>query len=643
MPSLKLSKIFKEHWASGLVLLFALIHGFIYIFLIPPWQHYDEPGNFEFAWLIANQASVPQPGEYDQSMRRELAASMIEHNFFRGRGPLPNLLSQSEPIWIGIPQVNDRPLYYMLVAAPLRLVRTSDITFQLFLGRLVSLLLYLVAILAAYGVMTEITRSGNALRWIVPITIVLLPGFADLMTAINDDVGATALFSLFLWFGVRLIHKGFSWLRLLTLICAATLCFWIKDTAIMAVPLLLVPVLFSLFTGPRRRIAWSLIILGGVLGALLVFSWGDAAEWYRSTNQKISTRGENSETVLGRQVLQLEANNPGSASDNRSLFQPIPPGGVGELKGGTITIGAWMWASQPVETYAPTLHDGSQSYSQLVSLSTEPKFFAFRVTLPKDVPRLWLSLAPNIAGKSSGKNIDVFYDALVLVNGKCPVNTPPSFVNSDGNSVKWGRETFRNWLRNASAEKGGPRIRPWFDNLGKKIFPQFNRPSFFLYYLLDWNGVNWHYRVAGARLFRTFWAQFGWGNVSLIGHKPYRVLLIFTFAGLLGAGMALWRFRKELLWEVFFLLGLSALGALGLTFVRGATHLSSDFLYLPVARYAFPAIIPIVLVLSSGWLEVLRRVGSLIHLPKWGQFGLYFGLLLVLDVVSVISILRFYS
>jgi hypothetical protein len=27
-----------------------LINGLLHTFMVPPWQHYDEPGNFEYAW-----------------------------------------------------------------------------------------------------------------------------------------------------------------------------------------------------------------------------------------------------------------------------------------------------------------------------------------------------------------------------------------------------------------------------------------------------------------------------------------------------------------------------------------------------------------------------------------------------------------
>ena len=189
----------KKVGAIYLILLAGLIHGLLYVFLLPPWQHYDEPGHFEVAWLIANKPGLLSAGEYDQGMRREVAASMVEHGFFKDLNIQPNLLDQNTPIWIGISQTDNPPIYYCIASLPLRLVPTSDIVFQLYLCRLVSLLLYLLTLLAACGAVSELTRPGNPARWLVPAMLVLLPGFTELMTAVNSDVGAVAFFSLFLW------------------------------------------------------------------------------------------------------------------------------------------------------------------------------------------------------------------------------------------------------------------------------------------------------------------------------------------------------------------------------------------------------------------------------------------------------------
>lgn len=40
----------------------------------------------------------------------------------------------------------------------------------------------------------ELVSDGHVLRWMAPLSLVLLPGFTDLMTSVNNDVGAVVLF-----------------------------------------------------------------------------------------------------------------------------------------------------------------------------------------------------------------------------------------------------------------------------------------------------------------------------------------------------------------------------------------------------------------------------------------------------------------
>ena len=74
------------------VLVVALMQGLLYLFLLPPWQHYDEPSHFEYAWLIADRGSLPGPRDTDDTMRRDVLVSMIEHDFYWNLG---------NPEWMG--------------------------------------------------------------------------------------------------------------------------------------------------------------------------------------------------------------------------------------------------------------------------------------------------------------------------------------------------------------------------------------------------------------------------------------------------------------------------------------------------------------------------------------------------------------
>jgi hypothetical protein len=638
-PRRAVFSLINERLLLRVILLVGLFHGLLYVFIVPPWQHYDEPTNFEYAWLIANHPGLPKPGDYDRTMQREVGLSLVQYGVFNSDFDV-DAYPQNRPIWIGYPQLNDPPLYYMLVALPMRLFRPYDLIPQLYAGRLVSLGFLLITLLAAWGIAKEISAPGSALRWILPATLVMVPGFVDLMSAVNNDAAAVAIYSLFLWGSVRLIKRGFSLTGFLWVIGTAALCYFTKTTAYIALLLWPVVLILAILRGKWRGLAWGLLGIGVLFGSVAVFSWGDAATWYRSTDQLAPTRQATSRAVLGDYALQIQTRAQVSPVWNKALFQPVPPESTKELASKTLTLGAWMWASEPVETTTPVLNFGDHSYSRPVTLGVNPAWYALQIPSIDDPQRLWITLGPKL--DPSGKDISIYFDGLVIVEGHRPVDSPPQFSDQGGNAGFWGGQPFTNLIRNGSAEISGPRVQPWIEKTIVAAFPSYNAPSFILAYLLDWSGANWHYWASGARLFRTFWAKFGWGNVPLLGHKPYRVLLEFTLLGILGATIGLYRRRKSLLWSVLLIMGVSLSGIWFGALIRGLSVFSAQRLWIPVARYAYPAVIPTLLVLSVGWLEVLRGVGRLVHLPEWGQIGLYFGLFFVLDVYSMVSIFTYF-
>lgn len=625
-----------------------LIHGLIYVFLLPAWQHYDEPNHFEYVWMVANRGRLPVEGDYDRSMRLEVAQSMIDRGFFKDLGFLPDLNNPDQAVWIGpISQLNNQPLYYLIAALPVRIFQSQDVESQLVVARLVSLGFFLVTLLAAWGVMLEIAPEWSALRLYLPLTLAMLPGFTDVMTAVNNDAAAIGLASLSLWGSVRLVRRGIRVLELFVTFVITGLCLLTKETAYVAVPVFLIAVLFAAFKKRFQWVPWVLIGIGMVVSAGLFLSTGDASAWYRSTSQETDSRVANAATAQGEYVFRIDSKAPVTPPFSVPLYQPIPvfpSPGDGDK---TYTVGAWVWADEPVPVRTPTLGNGNGLDYKLVDVGVEPAFFAFTATLPTNQnTRLWVGLNP--AYKE--KNISVFYDGLVVVDGALPIDQQPTFEDIDGSTGTWGGVKFENLLRNASAEHGSLRVAPWADNLGAQFLPDQTRPSSILAYLMDWQGVDWHYRLTIERLLRTFWAKFGWAHISLTGNKPYQLLAALSAIGI--AGFVVW-FARQLIqtkgkmpWNIMVILASQMLIVWGGTISRGVIYLGNNRLYLPVARYAYTAIIPTMLILTLGWLELLNLVFKLLRLPRTSTFlrgSIWLGLLLILDIWSILSIYRYYQ
>jgi hypothetical protein len=635
-----------EYWGLGLSLVIALIHGLVYIFLVPPWQHYDEPMHFEHAWLAANLGRLPHPGDSDPELSRTVMRSMVAHNFFGKDATLETVLPSGQPALIfGVTQLDEPHLYYLVASIPLRLLRTMDIDGQLRAVRLVSLGFLLLTVYVAWGLAREITRPGNPLRWALPLSIALLPAFVDLMTAVNNDAAAVGIFSLFLWAAVRMIWRGFHWLDFAWGGLAAVACFYTKSTAMIALALFPLALLFSLLRGNRRWIAWALtgaavlILLGSTL------FWGDARYWYRSTEQAVPARALNPQAVLGEHVLQIDTAAEVNPSWLVSLLQPVPDATGAKLKLRPYTLGAWVWADRPTKIKTPVLGLSDQVNFNLVDIDTEPRFFAVTGTFPdRRFNRLWVHLDPEPDQASQGAMI--YYDGLVVADGVRPLDSPPEYGDSEGLYGEWGGQPFQNLLRNPSAEQAGFRFRPWVDQVGARILPDQIQPSFIITYLLDWQGASWSYHAIGDRLFRTFWGYFGWGNVPMLGKYTFWILLAFTIVGI--TGMLVWMVQKlrrstsEFPWELAFFLGVVILLAWSAALVRGSIYLSLPKVYLPVARYAFIAIIPTMLVIVGGWITLLNKITTRLHWSSIASGAIVCGLFVALDILAIFSIARFY-
>lgn len=629
------------HWLQSiaperLILVLALMNGFLYLALVPPWQHYDEPTHFEYAWLIASRGELPRPGDYDQDMRREVAASMIEHHFFRGMDFTPNLLAQDEPIWLGVSELGHPPFYYLLVAFLLKPIVHVDVTLQLYVARAVSLLLYLLSIWLAQRVMAELMPTGHVLRWAVPGMMALLPAYTDLMTSVNNDVGAVVVFSLFLWGAVRMIVRGFSWLRLVWAAAAAALCVWTKNT--VAVAILLVPLIVALavLRGHRQRWIWMVLGIGGLVLLVAVMGWGDAALWYRQTGQERSTRELRAEAPQGRAVLVIEMT---PEEPGRSLMQPLLAADVEALRGRQVSLGAWIWASAPVQVRSPMWSDGAQNIWEPLDIGVSPAFYVVTGTVAPHAESMQIVLRP-LLDRTLGTTVTVYYDGLVLADGIRPAERPPVFDDPDGRKGVWGGEIFTNHLRNSSAEAVWPRVRGWVE----QELPRFLRvpaaPGSFLATLLDVRWSGWVYLPVARTLLRSFWAYFGWGHVRLA--PPWYWLLDgWTIIGLgsaLVGGVRRWRGLSQTARAAVVLFLLAGLWFWLSALLRVLPYLlERPYPLMPVARYAFPGIIVTVVGLMAGWLNCFTKGAG-----KRGAFGLLLALL-ILNIVSISTIYFFYS
>jgi hypothetical protein len=601
-----------ESAARALVLLIALAQGLLYLALLPPWQHYEEPTHFEYAWLIANRGHVPAAGEIDAILRREVAGSMMAHNFYWNL-PKPDLAGESV-VSIGGAEVGlQPPAYYVLASLPLRAARHLDITSQLYLARCVSLALFVLTVLVANGAARDLTAPGHPLRWALPLSIALLPPFADLMTAVNNDVGAVFAFSLFLWGCTRAICHGLTWPRSLWVVGSAVLAALMKSTAAPALALAPIALLLALWAARRWR--WSLFgaaTLVAVTASLVAcFTWSDAAYWYRwpgAAPQPLA-RAVAAGAPVGPHALVAEV---AAGGHTRLLLSPIAEDELRELGGQTVTVGGWLWSDRPLNAAAPGLVWLAPGATRLgggagatIQLTSRPTFVARTFTLPRRVASLHYALFGKL-DLPPGPRAHLFLDGAVLARGTFPAAAPPSFDDETAQAGVWGGQRFTNLVRNASAEAAWPSLRPWAEQLAT----QYTRLSLVqrLPLLFNADRLGKLFDAASGRaLLDGFFATFAWGHVRMPSElRPY--LLVAAVLPAIGCVAWLARARPRTpARAAAALLGLAAAVIWSVTLLMPLTVFWETQFAPPTVRYAFPAILPTLLALSGGWLALWPR------------------------------------
>jgi 4-amino-4-deoxy-L-arabinose transferase-like glycosyltransferase len=612
-----------------LILALALARGLLYLAVMPPWQHYDEPTHFEYVGLLAQRGRLPQMGDYDLEMRREIAASMQAADFWKDMGrPALDFFSSNPPA-IGLTELHHPPLYYLLLALPQVLVRYQDVETQLYVARLGSILFYLVVVAAVYGLAAELFPRRRGLALAAAALVALLPTLTDLMSGVNNDVGAAAATSAYLWAGARLLRRGPSAGRLAAVLVLAGACLAIKSTSgLVAVTGLLV--LAGAWLHARR--SWLPWAVGGLLLVALgvaALDWqGYAAGWYDARRSGAPQR-QRTEAALGDYALVLSAS---GIEHPVALVQELPPARGGPLAGHRVTLGAWLRGNGEEGQGAELrLRDGGDVQVQKVPLTAEWQFASFTAEVAPGSPsvEVWVAVP---AGAPAGQVVHA--DGLILVSGDYGAEGAPQFTDDGGQRATWGGQAVVNLLRNGSAEAAWPGLRPWLHST--RVYRMGAQEVF--HSIIDWQRTGWVYGPVVTILHRSFWGRFGWGHLVL-PEAWFYLLAALTIAAaggvLLGLARRFRRAEPVPAWKrrAFWLVGLSLLVATAGAVLRIHPVDVLDYTFWPAARYLTVAIGPLAIALCAGLVEPVPR--------RWRALAAGTGLLglVTLDFIALWTVI----
>jgi hypothetical protein len=621
------------------VLLLAFINGLIFWIVIPPWWHYDEPGHFEYAWLMANDPKSIQTGEVNETFRKELGKSLVKYNWYAVRNYEPDLTS-SEPLWIGVPQVGDEPGYYFLLSLPLRLIKGADLLVQYNVCRFISFLLFLLTVFFTWKITTSLFSTSNPLTWMIPVFMSTLPGLVDTMTSVSNDVAAIFAFTLFLYASIRLLqHKSLAG-TIVLFVFSIVCCYYSKNIAWFGIILAPVVVLFAALPG---RIHMYLVAAGILLGVIVVvaaFDQNGAADWFLQDSSERLSR-EN-----------VSAAPDGSFAHSELFFSDAVNGRVGQcftpqtimpLDDQPMTYGAWIWASQPAEVASPYFNFvvGGLSVTseiQTIKVDTTPRFFSFNITVPQYATRGCINLHP-IAPEN--KQIKIYYDRFILTQGTLSANAPS--YSADQQVIKWDGKKVTNLIKNASFEQPSLRLKPWVEKIGYKIPFVAGHLSMIVSTVIIPNTYAWFYRDSFGLMFHTFWGDIAGDKVVLPGAYTQIILFCFTLLGVTGFIIKCWKKRKNIRLDIAVLFLFALMMVIGATIIRGIANVLDVDALLSWARYFMPAIVPISVVLCAGWLEWFEIAKSLTKIQDFHGRSIYFALLYSLFIASLISAMTFFN
>ncbi|MGQ9892962.1 MAG: hypothetical protein ACUVSY_04120 [Roseiflexus sp.] len=560
------------------VIVVAGIQGIIFLVLVPPWQHYDEPAHFEYAWLLAFHPSWPTIGTVNPTIASIGGEGRALSHF---------------------------PTYHLLVSLPLRLTGGWTVIEQLYVARSVSLVMFVVTIAVLGGIARTLFHEGHHMRWLMPLTAVLIPPFADLMTSVNNDVGAIMGFSFFLWSAVQIVTLGWSIRRAAWVVGAALIAAAMKNVTVVAI--FLTPFVLVIAAYQHRRWRWKRFIaalsVAGVAILSGILAWGDPAGWYRYGAVSIdgAARTAVSGAPHGQRAFRLTSGF--SLYDEFSgLATPVASADIPRIAGQTITIGAWVWASRQVTIAGPGVlyNDGTRPVEMMtpvIEADSTPRFVAWTFDAPEALSFLQVFIpAPPLDAEPP---VTLFVDGIVAAQGSFSADAPPVFDRLATGGV-WDGRQFVNLVRNGSAEHAWLYVRPGIDNAAWPIVRRSLSRIVTSLFDIRRTGPIVVFDVAPDLAFRSL-ASFGWGEVMPVDQITRLTLLLAilaTLAGCIRLAMAHNdRSRRRI--AILLLLGIGAL-----LWTNTALRILPALIAQPppFPRYGFPAIGPLALVLAAGWL-----------------------------------------
>jgi hypothetical protein len=569
-----------------------LMHSLLYLALLPPWQTPDEPTVFEYAALVAQLGRVPTNTDRDLALERRITDSLMRQHFFEyltGNAPAvpPNDLEVARASFFMPRQVgSDPPLYFILAALPLKLIGARVIEQQLLALRLLSVLMTSATVLCAYAAARELLPHARGVALAVALGLALQPMFVFIGTGAGNDSLANLIGAAICWLLIRLLRCGVSLRRAIVLLALLSAGALTKRTLLPETLLLTLLALGWLFAQivsiPRglaaRLAAGALMLLGvGVAAwASLTLSRANAlaADWV------IPATGMPSPRVL-------------HASGSQQAALELPPGLIALQELPDVTA---EWGQNQTLHFSARVRSAHGEGRGFIAIN-----FGWAKT---EIP---------FVTDEHGRVVEV----ATFVPLYCPflhveIRSETGTIFADQLRAESDRRRGLNMLSNGDVSEPALRAGSTLERVRR---------------YLHWRELAWVWRSDRLRepaplgwelpriLFASFWGQFGWMSLPLVGGTAWEsALMLICLGGLLGT-IAWLAAARGSAWQRRAIVLLLLLVAAETLFPLLYAYTQPRSQAIQQGRYCFPALVPIALLLALGWRTLLParwRMGALI-------------------------------
>ncbi len=262
----------KRHSILWLLLAVTLVRGLIYTAIVPPWQAPDEPYHFLSAQSPHIQG-LPDAESNWQQLQTEIIASLVQFRFWDTIVFVPAVSGQDD-VYRYLPRglqatpqpISPRAFTYYLLSPLLRCVERQGVTFQLYWGRVPSVMVNIGEGAVAGGTSHMLFRGEPFGTLLLPLSIVFLPTHTGMMAAVNEANPAELLISVAIFCLMLAVVRGFRWHLLVLVALFTALGVAAKPTTFFFVPVL---VLLLAIYGWRKIPGWWKLLIVPVVVAFL--------------------------------------------------------------------------------------------------------------------------------------------------------------------------------------------------------------------------------------------------------------------------------------------------------------------------------------------------------------------------------------